>query len=59
MEAEKEYKLSQSEKEFLLRLASDSIRSRLEKSPSPGHEIASETVKQKRGTFVTLHKHGH
>ena len=59
MEAEKEYKLSQSEKEFLLRLASDSIRCRLEESPVPGHEITSETMKQKRGAFVTLHKHGH
>ncbi|KPJ50964.1 MAG: hypothetical protein AMJ41_00550 [candidate division Zixibacteria bacterium DG_27] len=58
MEAEKEYKLSQSEREFLLRLASDSIRRRLEESPLPRHQIASETLKQKRGAFVTLHKHG-
>jgi AmmeMemoRadiSam system protein A len=58
MEAEKERRLSQSEKEFLLRLASDSIRCRLEGSSLPKQEIASESVKQKRGAFVTLHKHG-
>lgn len=58
MEAEKERRLSRMEKEFLLRLASDSIRCRLEGSPLPKQETVSESVKQKRGAFVTLHKHG-
>lgn len=57
MEKQERFHLNEEEKGFLLKLASDSIKSRLEKSVLPRAEPPTEKLKQKRGAFVTLHKH--
>jgi AmmeMemoRadiSam system protein A len=58
MEKEEKFHLDDQERQFLLKLASDSIRCRLEELPPPKAEPPTETLREKRGAFVTLHKQG-
>jgi len=51
-------RLSDDEKEALHKIARSSIESKLLGKKFPEIEIISETLKEKRGAFVTLHKHG-
>lgn len=50
--------LSDEEKEILQKIARSSIESKLLGKKFPEIEITSETLKEKRGAFVTLQKHG-
>jgi len=50
--------LSDEEKEILHKIAKAAIESKLLGKKFPEIEVTSETLKEKRGAFVTLHKHG-
>lgn len=50
--------LSDEEKETLYKIAEAAIESRCLGEKYPEIKIASETLKENRGAFVTLHKHG-
>jgi len=50
--------LSDEEKEILHKIAKAAIESQCYKKPFTEIAITSETLKEKRGAFVTLHKHG-
>jgi len=50
--------LSEEDKQFLLRLARESIQAKLEGKALPEIKIESTSLKEKRGVFVTLKKEG-
>ena len=50
--------LTDEEKETLHKIAKSAIESQCYKKPFPETAITSETLKEKRGAFVTLHKQG-
>lgn len=58
MTSEEKFHLDDRERQFLLKLASDSIRARLDKLPPPKAEPPTERLREKRGAFVSLHKQG-
>ncbi len=51
-----DFTLNSEEKRFLLKLARDTIKARLEDRPLPDPEPISETLKVQTGAFVTLSK---
>ena len=50
--------LSKEEREALLKLVRDTVKARLDSRPLRKFEPFSEVLKEPRGAFVTLHKHG-
>jgi AmmeMemoRadiSam system protein B/AmmeMemoRadiSam system protein A len=50
--------LTQEEKRTLLNIAKTTIESRIKNQNLPKFDIRSDTLREKRGAFVTLHKHG-
>jgi len=50
--------LTEKEKNTLLDIAKNTIASKINNQDIPGFRIDSETLKQKRGAFVTLKKNG-
>ncbi|MFA5322767.1 MAG: AmmeMemoRadiSam system protein A [Smithella sp.] len=52
-------KLTDNEKTALLKIAEQAIAAKIENKKMPEVQIDSETLKSKRGAFVTLKKHGH
>ena len=50
--------LSGKEREALLKLARDTIKAKLNGKPLPKFDPFTDTLKEPRGAFVTLHKHG-
>ena len=50
--------LSKEERKALLDLARNTIKAKLDGRPLPHFEPFTETLKEPRGAFVTLHKHG-
>ncbi len=50
--------LTQEEKRTLLNIAKTTIESRIKNQNLPKFDISSDTLREKRGAFVTLHKHG-
>ncbi len=50
--------LSEAEKKILKQLAYDTIKAKLEGKPLPTIENPSGKLLEKRGAFVTIHKHG-
>ena len=50
--------LTETEKDELLKIARNVIECRLAGKGSPQFEVESTTLKEKRGSFVTLQKHG-
>jgi len=50
--------LSEQEKEILHKIAREAIESRFRGEKSSEINFTSKTLKEKRGAFVTLHKHG-
>jgi AmmeMemoRadiSam system protein B/AmmeMemoRadiSam system protein A len=50
--------LTGEEKRTLLSIAKTAIECRLKNQNLPKFDISSETLREKRGAFVTLHKHG-
>jgi AmmeMemoRadiSam system protein A len=57
----KEYKmqLTDKEKNTLLDIVKNAITAKINHKDMPEFNIDSETIKEKRGAFVTLKKHGH
>ena len=53
-----ESNLSEEEKKTLHKIALTAIKKRLEKEPPSKLESTTNTLKEKRGAFVSLHKHG-
>ena len=53
-----ESNLSEDEKKTLHKIALTAIKKRLEKEPPSKPESTTNTLKEKRGAFVSLHKHG-
>ncbi len=51
--------LTEAEKQTLLDIAKKTIESRLTGKGIPDFHVDSEILKEKRGAFVTLKKHGH
>jgi hypothetical protein len=50
--------LTAEEKKVLRQIAQSSIERRLKKEPPPKIELTGEHLKENRGAFVSLHKHG-
>ncbi len=50
--------LTDQEKTTLLQLARTTLEARAADSPLPGCEALTKTLQEKRGAFVTLHRHG-
>jgi len=50
--------LTPSEKRELLRIAKETIRCCVRGEPKPSFEVSSPRLKEKRGAFVTIYKHG-
>jgi AmmeMemoRadiSam system protein A len=59
MEEEYNMELSDKEKTALLEIAKSAIEARINNQEMPEIKIDSETLKSKRGAFVTLKKQGH
>jgi len=57
MSTEITQKISLESQERLLKIARDSIESHLKKKPQEEFEISDPMLREKRGAFVTLHKH--
>ncbi|MFQ5905988.1 MAG: AmmeMemoRadiSam system protein A [bacterium] len=50
--------LTEVEKKELVRIARQSLRSAVKRTPKPKLEPLTDTLKEQRGAFVTLKKHG-
>ena len=50
--------LNEEEKKLLHRIVGETIKSRLEGNPLPAFKVASPTLQEPRGAFVSLHKEG-
>jgi AmmeMemoRadiSam system protein B/AmmeMemoRadiSam system protein A len=58
VKAEKETGLSQEDKKTLMQIARATIEHRVKGEQPPDFEVDSPILKEKRGAFVTIHKHG-